>query len=67
MARVKRIEKIMVRREFVGRLMSDFGCTQATVYRALRGESYSDKAIKLREVAVDKYQGIKVRVPYIVP
>lgn len=50
----KTIKCIVVPRGTVDEIMREVGCSQMTVYRALRLESASEQADKIRELALAK-------------
>lgn len=66
MARVKKIEKILVTRENIRRIMEDYDCSQSAVYNALRGGTNNEKASAIRRDAVQKYGGVLQKVPILV-
>jgi hypothetical protein len=50
----KTIKCIVVPRGTVDEIMREVGCSQMTVYRALRLETVSEQADKIRELALAK-------------
>lgn len=58
MVKTKKQRRIFFgKRETIYKIMSEVGCSYATVYNALRYGNHSEMAIKIRELALNKYGG----------
>lgn len=60
----KTIKCIVIPRGMVNEIMQEIGCSQNTVYRALRCESASAMADRIRELAIAKGGAITNRVTF---
>lgn len=63
MAKLVRKKKIIVPRNKISVLMSRFECGQCMIYNALAYRSKSDKAEKIRKMALNEFGGRNVSVP----
>lgn len=59
MIKTRKIEKIIVDKSKICKLMDSFDCGMATVYNALAFKSNSETAQKIRDKAINQYGGIK--------
>ena len=60
MVKTKKIRKILVPRRYINVLMEEYGKSQASIYYALNYTLNSEDAKKIREDALEKYEGVEV-------
>lgn len=58
--------KILVRKSKIMKIAETVGCAQAAVYNAIAFRTNSEMAVKIRNVAVNRYGGIKVKSPELI-
>lgn len=65
---VKAIEKmrILVTPKSVRKLAREFGTTDVTIYASLRYERNGERAKKIRSAAIERYEGVEVKMPMLV-
>lgn len=61
MNRIAKKERILVERTKISKIMSALGCGQAAVYNALSFRTNSKLAGDIRDMAVNRFGGIKVK------
>lgn len=66
MKKVVKIEKILIDKDKIPKIMKIFGCGKATVYNALAYRSNSQQAQDIRSCALYKYGAEPVQVPQLV-
>ena len=66
MKKVVKIEKILIDKDKIPKIMKIFGCGKATVYNALAYRSNSQQAQDIRSCALNRYGAEPVQVPQLV-
>lgn len=66
MNKVVKIEKILIDKDKIPKIMKIFGCGKATVYNALAYRSNSQQAQDIRSCALNRYGAEPVKVPQLV-
>lgn len=66
MNKVVKIEKILIDKDKIPRIMKVFGCSRTTVYNALAYRSGSQLAQDIRSCALTRYGAESVKVPQLV-
>jgi hypothetical protein len=61
MNRITKKERILVERTKISKIMSALGCGQAAVYNALSFRTNSKLAGDIRDMAVNRFGGVKVK------
>lgn len=61
MNRIAKKERILVERTKISKIMSALGCGQAAVYNALSFRTNSKLAGDIRDMAVNRFGGVKVK------
>ena len=52
--------KILIRKSKIGKIAKTVGCCNAAVYSAISFKTKSELAVKVRDVAINRYGGILV-------
>ena len=63
MKKVVKIEKILIDKDKIPKIMKIFGCGKATVYNALAYRSNSQQAQDIRSCALNRYGAEKHEMP----
>mgnify|MGYP000566726865 CR=1 FL=1 len=63
MKKVVKIEKILIDKDKIPKIMEIFGCGKATVYNALAYRSNSQQAQDIRSFALNRYGAEKHKLP----
>lgn len=63
MKKVVKIEKILIDKDKIPKIMKIFGCGKATVYNALAYRSNSQQAQDIRSFALNRYGAEKHKMP----
>lgn len=66
MNKVVKIEKILIDKDKIPKIMKIFGCSKTTVYNALAYRSNSQRAQDIRFCALKRYGAEPVKVPQLV-
>lgn len=66
MNKVVKIEKILIDKDKIPKIMKIFGCGKTTVYNALAYRSNSQQAQDIRSCALNRYGAEPVKVPQLV-
>lgn len=66
MKKLVKIEKILIDKDKIPKIMKIFGCGKATVYNALAYRSNSQQAQDIRSCALNRYGAEPVEVPQLV-
>ena len=66
MKKVVKIEKILIDKDKIPKIMKIFGCCKSTVYNALAYRSNSQQAQDIRSCALNRYGAEPVKVPQLV-
>ncbi len=66
MNKIAKKERILVERTKISKIMSALGCGQAAVYNALSFRSNSKLAGDIRNMALNRYGGVKVKESILV-
>lgn len=66
MNKVVKIEKILIDKDKIPKIMKTFGCGKTTVYNALAYRSNSQQAQDIRCCALNRYGAESVKVPQLV-
>lgn len=66
MNKVVKIEKILIDKDEIPKIMKIFGCGKTTVYNALAYRSNSQQAQDIRSCALYRYGAEPVKVPQLV-
>lgn len=61
MNKIAKKERILVERSKISKIMSVMGCCQASVYNALAFRSNSKQAGEIRNLALNRFGGVKVK------
>lgn len=61
MNKIAKKERILVERSKISKIMSVMGCGQAAVYNALAFRSNSKQAGEIRNLALNRFGGVKVK------
>ena len=64
--KIVKIEKILIDKDKIPKIMKIFGCGKATVYNALAYRSNSQQAQDIRSCALNRYGAEPVQVPQLV-
>lgn len=65
MNKVVKIEKILIDKDKIPKIMKIFGCGKSTVYNALAYRSNSQQAQDIRSCALIRYGAEPVKVPQL--
>lgn len=61
MNKIVKTERILVERDKIYKIMAVIGCGQAAVYNALSFRTNSKKAGDIRNVALNRFGGVKIK------
>jgi hypothetical protein len=65
MKKVVKIEKILIDKDKIPKIMKIFGCCKSTVHNALAYRSNSKQAQDIRSCALNRYGAEPVKVPQL--
>lgn len=66
MNKIVRKEKILVDKDKIPQIAEHFGCSRVCVYNALAFKSNSDLSSDIRNTTLNRYGGVRVRMPMVV-
>ena len=58
--------KILIRKSKIPKIAEHIGCASAAVYNAIAYRTNSDLAVKIRDAAINRYGGLKVKHPELI-